>query len=140
MLQNKEGVQEVDDTSTSRLSRKQLADLLVLGTGTPLPDEKQPSEEEAGKVLRQRLRDPLPLERTVTESLSPMLNKLCEELLPLARKPLGDVLLDPGTGPGVFEIIKEYFKRLSRRWPEGGGAHNSRGDLLRGCRRGPCVP
>jgi len=104
--------------STFGLRPERLATLLDAGSGDDGNSSQQPAHQAAAKLMRQRLAGPLRIEDCV-DSLLNLLNRPCPEMLPVAGKSLGDVLLDPATPLAILETLKQYGKNLSARWDEG---------------------
>ncbi|MCK4623935.1 MAG: hypothetical protein KAV00_01395 [Phycisphaerae bacterium] len=102
------------ETTTFGFSPKRMAKLLGIG----VEDDGQSNEavtEAKAELLRARFAGPLPLETAVVDVLPTLMGKLCQELLPLGGRPLGEVLLDEETGLDVLEKIKAYGKKLARQ-------------------------
>ena len=71
------------------------------------------------RFLQERLSSPLALKSDVVDSVTALLGRPCRELLPLAKRPLGEIVTDAGTSPGVLEVLRDYGKALALRWEEG---------------------
>ena len=104
--------------STFGLCPERLATLLDAGSGDDGNCGQQPAPQAAAQLMRQRLAGPLRIDGCV-DSLSSLLERPCPEMLPVADRPLGEVLLDPGTPLEILETLKQYGKNLSARWEEG---------------------
>jgi len=109
----------VGNTSTFALTPGQLAKLMALGTDGRAPREDLDADNQMAGLLRDRLADPLRFEREAINALPPALADVCRELTALANRPLGEVLLDPGTDLRVLEAVKEYGKRLAASQKDG---------------------
>ena len=101
--------------TTSGLSPRQLLRILLVGAETDSAEPDAAATRPVGEALRERLAHGLPLNPKKMDSLPAILGRMCQELAPLAERPLGDVLLDPTTDLGVIETLKEYGKNLSSR-------------------------
>ena len=104
--------------STFGLCPQRLAKLLNAGSD----DEAarcQPAPQAAAQLLRRRLAGPLQVDKDCVDSLSAILDRPCQDLQPIAGRPLGDVLLDSTTPLAILETLKQYGKGLSRQWDEG---------------------
>jgi len=101
------------------LCPQRLAKLLDAGSADEAANCQLPASQAAAQLLQQRLADPLDVDKSYVDSVSATLGRSCEELQPIAGRPLGDVLLDPTTSLATLEMLKEYGKGLSRRWDEG---------------------
>ena len=104
-----------DKESTFGATVKGLAGLLGVGVGKDVPQDAASVDKAAGELLRARLAGTLPLDTAVVDALPAVLGKLQEELLPLAGKPLGEVLLDSDTELNAIKSIKDYGKKLAAR-------------------------
>ena len=102
-----------DKESTFGASAKGLAGLLGVGAGIDVPQDAVGADRAAGELLGARLAGTLPLDTAVVDALPAILGKLQAELLPLAGRPLGEVLLDAKTELGVIKRIKDYGKKLA---------------------------
>ena len=102
------------DTTTFGLEPERLARLLGLGMEGDSSVETDPdtSKEE---LLRLRLAGTLPLETAVIDAIPAIAGRLCEELLPLRGKALGEALLDETTELRVLKKVKDYGKKLAAR-------------------------
>jgi len=102
------------DTTTFGQEPERLARLLGMGVECGGEGESDPdtSKEE---LLRLRLAGTLPLETAVIDAIPAIAGRLCEELLPLRGKALGESLLDEGTALDVLEKVKAYGKKLAAR-------------------------
>jgi len=110
----------VGTTSTFSLTPGQLARLLALGAEEPMPGEKRASSDtQLAALLRDRLARPLTFEREAIDALPPALGAMCRELIALANRSLGEVLLDSRSELNVLEAVKEYGKRLAARLNDG---------------------
>lgn len=87
--------------------------LLGLGIGTDRRAEAAPDKVTAN-LLHARLAGTLPLTKKMVEDLPAIIGHLREELLPLAGKPLGDLLLDQETSLKVIKSIKDYGKQMAQ--------------------------
>ena len=81
-----------------------------------MPPENTPSglDSTAG-ILREQLAGPLPVDRLMVEALPEMVERLQRELLALAGRPLGELVLNPATSIGALVTIKDYGKKLASR-------------------------
>ena len=104
-----------DKESTFGASVKGLAGLLGVGVGKDVPQDAASADKAAGELIRARLAGTLPLDTAVVDALPAILGKLQEELLPLAGRPLGEVLLDSDTELDAIKSIKDYGKKLAAR-------------------------
>ena len=104
-----------DKESTFGASVKGLAGLLGVGVGKDVPQDAASLDKAAGELLRARLSGTLPLDTAVVNALPVILGKLQGDLLPLAGRPLGEVLLDPDTELTAIKSIKDYGKKLAAR-------------------------
>ena len=112
------------DESTVGLSPERLAKLLAVGA-EDIPDaEGLPPVEVTAEILRARLSNPLPLDQAALDSVPAILRRPCEELRPLAGRPLAEILLDPAADPTVIATLKDYGKAMSLRW-RGGALHGA---------------
>jgi hypothetical protein len=107
------------EETTYGLKPDRLARLLGLGLeGAHLqeavPAAKTPPEGEA-VVLAEMLRNKAPMDPALADSLPSVLKRPCDELLPAARRPVGDLLLDSETDLSTIETLKDYAKELVRR-------------------------
>ena len=100
---------------TSEFTSRQLAKLL----GVALDREPLRSKEDAdgaiASALEGRLAGTLPLDTAVVHALPVILGRLCNELIPLQGRRLGEVLLDPQTDLPAIRTIKDYAKKLAAR-------------------------
>jgi hypothetical protein len=104
-----------DKESTFGASVKGLHGLLGVGVGKDVPQDAASVDKAAGELLRARLEGTLPLDTAVVDALPAILGKLQGELLPLAGRPLGEVLLDADTELSAIKSIKDYGKKLAAR-------------------------
>lgn len=102
----------MDNETTLGWGPKKMARLLAFGAGTEPAEDRRHPDDVTEELLRDRLAGPLTLDTRVVDSLPVILGRLCRELLPLAGRPLGEVLLDPETEVGVLDKIKDYGKGL----------------------------
>lgn len=102
----------MDNESTFGWGPEQIGRLLAVGADAGASEDERPPDRVTEDLLRDRLAGPLPLDKAVVDSLPVILGRLCRELLPLAGKPLGEVLLDPDTELSVLETVKDYGKGL----------------------------
>jgi len=109
----------VENESTSGIDPERLARLLAVGAENAGPETSDLPDQAMAGLLRARLAGPLPLDGAVVDSLPAILGRPCQELMVLAGRTLGEVLLDPKADPDVIEAIKDYGKALGTRWPEG---------------------
>ena len=109
----------VDKPSTFAPKPEQLASLLSIG----IREEAKEGEAQDAQTMREWLRNglasQLPLDTADAGSLPVVLGRPCPELMALAGRSLGEVLLDPQTDLSVLKTIKEYGKTLSARASKG---------------------
>jgi plasmid maintenance system antidote protein VapI len=70
--------------------------------------------DEPGRLLRERLRSPLPVEQIAVESLQDALAQVRQEMVPLAGVPVSELLLDPRTDPAALTALKNHLKNQAR--------------------------
>ena len=104
-----------DKESTFGATVKGLHGLLGVGVGKDVPQDAASVDKAAGELLQARLAGTLPLDTAVVDALPAILGKLQGELLPLAGKSLGEVLLDANTELNAIKSIKDYGKKLAAR-------------------------
>ena len=105
--------------STFGLGPEQLVKLLDAGSGDEADRGQLYALQAAAELMRRRLASPLHIDKNCVDSLPAILDRPCPEMLPIAGRPLGDVLLDPSTPLAILETLKQYGKGLSVRWDEG---------------------
>lgn len=84
-----------------------------MSSSTPLIDEGT----GPAKLLRERLRSPIPVERFAVESLQAAINKLNRDVLPLAGMAAGDLVLNPHTELAALVALKNCAKTLAAPLP-----------------------
>lgn len=82
-----------------------------------MPPNNSTAAETPGtaKLLRERLRSPIPVERIAVESLQEALGRVRQEVLPLAGVPVGELLLDPCAEVTTLVTLKNCTKKLAAR-------------------------
>ena len=79
-----------------------------------MPTENTASvPDSTASVLRERLSNPLPVDRILVEALPEMVERLQRDLLALAGKPLGKLVLSPATAVSSLQTVKDYCKKLA---------------------------
>ncbi|MGB2819734.1 MAG: hypothetical protein WBF17_02040 [Phycisphaerae bacterium] len=96
-----------------------MAELLTVASPSGSPREEPLEAPDVRRFLEDRLAASLPLEPDVVDSVTALLNRPCHELLPLAKRPLGDVLTDAATSLDVLKTLRDYGRALALRWEEG---------------------
>lgn len=104
----------MDAKSTLGIPPERVARLLAIGTEGPYPGPES-ADEASARLLRDRLAGPLPLEESVVDALPVVLGRFCREVLPMAGRPLGEILADSTASRDALELIKDYGKILSHR-------------------------
>jgi hypothetical protein len=102
----------MEKETTFGSSPKGMAALMRIAIGG---DSKDGACQSPGEVLRVRLDGTLPLDAAVVEALPAILGRLSKQLIPLAGRPLGEVLLDQNIDLNAIKTIKDYGKRLTNR-------------------------
>ncbi len=102
------------DSTTFGQSPERLARLLGLGMETSSDGETDPETSKA-ELLRLRLVGTLPLETVVIDAIPAIAGRLCEALLPLRGKALGEAILDQTTELDMLKKVKDYSKKLASR-------------------------
>lgn len=105
----------MDKEPTAGLKPEQLARLLGVGTSGGGSGDRASTTQTTNEALRDRLDGAMPLDAAMVNALPAIVGRLCQELLPLTDRPLGEVLLDPKSDLDVIKAIKEYGKHLSAR-------------------------
>lgn len=70
-------------------------------------------DQSTAKLLRERLRSPIPVERFAVESLQEAIGKVHRDVLPLAGVPISELLLDPRTELIALVTLKNCAKKLA---------------------------
>ena len=91
-----------------------LVALWDLGTGRD-PEAQELDDEELLAMFREWLNAPLPLSSAVADAVPTVLGRPCPDLADLGLKTFQEVLLSHETDVGTFCVIRDYFKKLSRR-------------------------
>lgn len=105
--------------STFGLETGRLVRLLTVAS-QPESDSEEPLEtSDLRKFLEERLSAPLAIDPGVVDSVTSVLNRPCRKLLPLAGRPLGELLTDAATGIRALTTLRDYGKALALRWEEG---------------------
>jgi len=81
----------------------------------PPNDSTAAEGPSTAKLLRERLRSPIPVERIAVESLQEALGRVSREVLPLAGVPVGELLLDPCAEVTTLVTLKNCAKKLAAR-------------------------
>jgi hypothetical protein len=69
--------------------------------------------QDPAKILRERLRSPMPVEQVAVESLQEALAQVRQNVLPLAGVPVGELLLSPSTEVATLVTVKNHAKKLA---------------------------
>jgi hypothetical protein len=101
------------ESTTFRLSSKQLARLLSIGSYISEDKNQVDREQKRAELLRDWLAAKLPAEEAMAESLPTIIRRVCQELQPLASEPFGNLLQDPETSITTIRRIKDYSKKLT---------------------------
>ena len=101
------------DTTTFGADSERLARLLAVGMESDKQEHVPPGQGNEA-LLRARLAGPL-LNAHAVDDLQAISGRLRQELLPLAGKALGEVLLDETTDVDVLVKIKNFGKKLASR-------------------------
>jgi len=109
----------VASRSTFGFQTSRLAELLGVVVHHEGGGGEPPEAPTLRQTLEARMSTPLALEPDVVDSVTAVLNRPCRELLPLAGRPLGDVLTDAATSLSALETLKDYGKALALVWEEG---------------------
>jgi hypothetical protein len=90
------------------------------------PDHSTDAEGSAtARLLRERLRSPIPVERFAVESLQKALGRVSRDVLPLAGVPVGELLLDPRVDLTTLVALKNCAKKLAARLSQPGAEYNA---------------
>lgn len=107
------------EETTYGLKPDRLARLLGLGLEDEHLQETVPaaktSPECEAVILAEMLRGKAPINPALADSLASALNRPAVGLVPAARRPVGDLLLDSQTDLSTIETLKDYAKELVRR-------------------------
>lgn len=105
--------------STFGLHANRLADLLTMASPRAGEGEQPEQAVALRELLDARLSAPLSLETGVVDSVPAVLGRPCRDLVPLADRPLRDVLSHAGTSLAALRLLKDYGRALALRWEEG---------------------
>jgi len=92
---------------------EKLARLLTTCAGGGMSKGKKSTAKQKSDLLRDLLEDVLPSDQAAIDAFPALLRHLYRELLPLADKSLGELLLSRETALSSVEKIKEYGKKVS---------------------------
>ena len=95
------------------LNPEKLIRFLTLGAEEDRSELSDDTEQSKADLLRDRLRNPLPLDPEVVERMPTILRRFYHEFLTLSGESLGDLLTDHKTDIHTIIKIKEYAKMLS---------------------------
>ena len=70
-------------------------------------------EQDSAKLLRDRLRSPIPMEQFAVESLQEALAQVRQDVLPLAGVPVSELLLSPSSDLTSLVTLKNCAKKLA---------------------------
>jgi len=103
------------DSTTFGLEPEQVQRLFSIGRDVKEPDRIAGAAHQKAEMLRRRLSETLPLDKSQVEMLPAVLGDLCHAIGLLAGETIISLVKNPSTDMSLIERIKRYGKELSAR-------------------------
>jgi len=106
------------EETTYGMSPERIARLLAIGLERTDREDDLLATGTPAEALEDMMVGALPLDPAMPDSLPGVLKQPCEEMLAVADRTMGDLLLDSKTDLAVIKVLKDYGKELVRCLPE----------------------